>query len=376
MRRRQESKHVMEYYPAQSLVLPITTIRRERRLPREAAMGEVLFKQNSRVESASVVVRGAIPADYVVLDAAPALGLKRDQIITDEMIVASVGNLVDEDDVLVSIGQGRRAKQLVSPIRAVFVRAEGTQVILQSNPDPVEVQAVYPGEIVSVRSSVGVLIESTGALIQCAWGNGKSHFGTFKLEPPGGIESLQGEVLSEYRGNAILMRGPIKSPLAFAVAAAQEIPAIIAGSMHANLRDFALRQTIPVMITDGFGELQMSEIVYNLLRDNMGRQAAFHALQPTRWSTERPEILIPLPSGGQTPPQPETDQPLREGAYVRVTRSPHMGASGRIRRLVEDPRPVENGLRFAGADVQLFSGQIIFVPLANLESLGRPTEPL
>ncbi|HVO42030.1 MAG TPA: hypothetical protein VMT34_05390, partial [Aggregatilineales bacterium] len=73
-------------------------------------------------------------------------------------------------------------------------------------------------------------------------------------------------------------------------------------------------------------------------------------------------------------PVPETNQPLSEGATVRITRAPYAGVAGRVKRIVAAPRAVNSGLRVPCADVQLSSGQVILVPLANLELTGQPAD--
>jgi len=283
-----------------------------------------------------------------------------------------VGDFVERGRVLAQKGDGRGAKTVKSPINDVVARVDEGQIILQITPDPVEVFAMCPGEVTSIRGTTEVLIESVGALIQCAWGNGQHVFSNYKMEPEDGLESLRGEsLLNEFRNSAVVTNRPITSPSTFLIAATQELTGIIAPSMHIDLREVALRQKIPVILTEGFGEQQMSEMVYNLLRDNLGRPALLDATEPQRWSATRPEIIIPLPPGGTLPPPPEVDQPLVEGALVRLLRAPYAGMSGRVRRLVESPRAVENGLRLPGAEVQLSSGQTVFVPLANIAMLGR-----
>jgi hypothetical protein len=141
--------------------------------------------------------------------------------------------------------------------------------------------------------------------------------------------------------------------------------------MAAEMVNRVLEMEIPVALTEGFGEQKMSEIVYNLLRDNTGRQIALDARAPLRFSHERPEIFIPLPSGGGLPPMPERNQPLSEGAQVRIARPPYSGQSGIVRRVFDSPQLMSNGLRSVGADVELMSGKVVFVPLGNMDLLGR-----
>lgn len=359
------------YYPQQSLVLGMATLIRERRLPSNA-IGEVRVSQYADVEPNTEVLRGAIPGEFILIDALKPLRLKKPEDITPDMLRVQVGEVVDTDTPILSIGSGRRARSVFSPVPAIFARLDGGQVILQVDPMPVSVLALTPGRVTTVKGENAVVIETTGALIQGAWGNGKSTFATLTMEPEGGLETLEGDsLLHEQSRTAVVMRGPIRGPNVFSVAAAQSVQALIAPSMSSGLREIALRQTIPVIVTEGFGDLEMSEIVYNLLRGNMGRTVAVDAVEPSRWSGERPEIVIPIGSGGGRPPAPVKDQPLAEGALVRITRAPRAGVSGRVVRLVEAPRAVENGLRLVGAEVQISPEQTVFVPLANLELLGR-----
>lgn len=361
----------MTYYPAQTLVLPLAIIRRERRLP-EGAISESAINEGNRVSPEDVVLRGLVPADFIILDALKPLGLRKVEDLTDAMIITPVGSSVQAGDVILA----NRRRQIKAPSNAVFARLDGGQAILQANPESVEVRAMCTGEVRSVRNNkTEVLIETIGTLIQCTWGNGQRAFSSYKMEPKTGIIALLGEtLLPEYRSFAMVLQKSILSPEVFAAAAQQQMSGLIAPSMHANLRELACQQSYPILLTEGFGELQMSEIVYNLLRDNLTRQALLDASEPSHWSSDRPEIIIPSATSGITATAPETNQPLETGATVRVTRAPYAGQSGQVRRLVELPRAVDNGLRLSGAEVQLASGRSVFVPLANLEMLGRPVE--
>jgi hypothetical protein len=56
---------------------------------------------------------------------------------------------------------------------------------------------------------------------------------------------------------------------------------------------------------------------------------------------------------------------------IRLKRDPNMGTTGKIVDLPESPILLDNGLRVMAAQVQLVTGETMFVPLANLEVLGR-----
>ncbi len=363
----------MPYYPEHTFILGLTTIRRERRLPPGAVNGEIMVKDHHRVEAPTeVLIRGAASGAYIILDVRKPLGLRPGDEINPEMFQVQPGNVVTKGQPLAVRGQGRQAKTLKAPTDAVVARIEDGRLILQADPEWVEVTAMCPGEITSLRPPNEVLLETTGALIQCAWGNGKRVYTLFRPEPDEGIEAMKGNpLMAQYRSTAILTARPIQSSAVFSAALEQEVTAIIAPSLRSSLREAALRQTIPVILTEGFGDQRMSETVYNLLQANQGRPALIDATEPERWSAHRPEIIIPLPTGGTRAKAPDTEQPLAEGTLVRITRAPYAGLSGTIQRISAAPRTIENGLRVPGADVQLSSGKTVFIPLANLEMLGR-----
>ncbi|HRE47208.1 MAG TPA: hypothetical protein PLD47_05735 [Aggregatilineales bacterium] len=362
------------YYPAQTLVLGATVIRKERAFP-PGASGKAQVRQGAPVQPDTVVLSGSQPGDFVILDALAALGINDPSLISQDVLQVRPGERIQDGQPIFSLGSGRREKVMSSPIPAVFIRLDGTNVILRRDPVDVEVRALLPGSISSVKGETSVTVETIGAFVQGGWGNGKEAYATLTLEPEGGIESLAGgdDMVQRVQGTAIILTKPITSLSVFTIAQNRELAALVAPSMPSALREIALRQPFPVLLTEGFGDHPMSEIVYNVLRGNANRPAGIDARTSGRWSLARPDITVPLSTTAK-PPAPEINQPVVVGAKVRLTRAPHAGHSGRVYRLPTSPRPLENGLLALGAEVQLTSGEVVFVPLANLELLGRPLE--
>jgi hypothetical protein len=365
----------MQFYPETNLILAMATIRRDRKLPDDVAAGEVLVGERQRVDPSEVVLRGARAGDYRILPINPRVfGVRKVEDILPEWIQVQPGAFVKKDAVLIQKGSNRRAPKLVAPSDCLVTRIEPDRFILQENPIPVDVKAVYGGMVSAIRSRREIQIEAVGALIQCAWGNGKNAFALVNEEPEAGLESLADEeLLTTFRGQILLLRKTLTEQT-ITLALKQEAAGIIAPSMSSELRMKAVELPIPIVLTEGFGGQKMSEIVYNLLRDNAGRQLALDAIEPKRFSADRPEIFIPLPSGGGLPPMPDRDQPLVEGLQVRIVRAPQDGLAGRIKRVIPTPQPLDNGLRSAGAEIELPNGKVVFVPLANIEVLGRPAD--
>lgn len=361
----------MPYYPEVTVIQGLTRVRRVRRLPPQAAPRPTHTITGAPVDAIHVVLEGDLLRDYRILDVAKALKLKRvDPERLDEMIEVSVGQRVQLGTELARRGRRRRAKVLHSPATGQVVKIDEGRIILQVSEQTVEVKARIPGEVEEVEPHY-VRLTGQGALIQCAWGNGHFVYQTYRFLPEGGfVELSKLDVrISEYRHIMVISPVPItKGDLL--VAQQQEVAGVVAPSMPVDLREFALQLTFPVLLTEGFGQRRRTELIYTLLRSNMGRQAAFDAAIPDRWASERPEIMIPLPSGGHTPPFPSVDEPLQVGAKVRITRAPWESIVGKVTDLPDAPQQIDNGLRVPSARVQVTESQTVLVPLANLELLG------
>lgn len=362
----------MAFYPETNLILAMTTVRRDRRLPDDVTAGEVLVGERSKVDPTTPVLRGNRAGAYRIVPIVPRLfGVKKLEDVLPEWTQVQTGQVIKKDAPLIQKSEQKRAPRLLAPVDSVVTRIEVDRIILQENPVPVEIKAIYSGLVSAIRSKREVQIEAVGALIQCAWGNGQSTFSVFSEEPAEGLQSLaQEELMTTYRGQILLTQNPLMMQT-LDIAIKQEVAGIIAPSMSSELRLKAIGMSMPIVLTEGFGGQKMSQIVYNLLRDNSGRQTALDAVEPTRFSADRPEIFIPLPTGGGLPPMPERDQALAVGSQVRIARAPLAGATGQIRRVVEAQQTLDNGLRSAGAEVTLTNGKTVFVPLGNLELLGR-----
>jgi hypothetical protein len=362
----------MPFYPETTVVHGLVRVLRDRALPTEAVPRTVHSTiVGGVVEAFSVILEGDILREYRILDVAKELKVRKpdpDQI--DEFITVAENERVESGQELARRGRGRRAKRVTAPADGLVVRIEGQFIIFQVSERAIEVQAKIPGEIEKAESHL-VRVAGNGALLQCAWGNGQFAYDAYKFLPEGGfVELTKMDVqISEYRGMVLISPFPV-SQGDLLVAQQQEVHGVVAPSMPSNLREFALKLSFPVLLTEGFGQRRPTALIYRLLQDNMGRQAAFNAAIPDRWSDDHPEIMIPLPSGGSLPPTPTLDQALTVGAHVRIMRAPWDGMIGEVVELPDAPQVVGNGLRVPSAKVRLPNERIGVVPLANLESLG------
>ncbi len=355
------------YFPEQRHILALAAIRRERFLP-ERAIGEVEARGGEKVDLRDVVARGAIPARYLMIDAAGFFGLKDTDDLKPMMKVWE-GARVEARQVLAGKPNGR-GKKLLSPVAGVVAHVGDGRIILEETPEIIEVEAGLTGQVVDIEEGRGVVIETSGAVLQGVWGNNRLQIGTLRAEPSDGLESVGDEMNMQFRGTVVLSRRPLRAA-GLRVAQAQSLSGVIAPSMDVSLIDRARELRSAVLLTEGFGAIRMSSFVFGFLEGLIGKQTTVDALDADRIGARRPEIIVNLPvRSGQRPPEPDLNLTLKPGINVRITRGDHAGMVGAVAHLPKTPYLLENGLRVPCAQVQLSAGESAFVPLANLEVFG------
>ena len=359
-----------EFYPDQTVILPQTTIRRERLLPPDV-VGEVLVREGERVSAVDLVARGVRSSRYVILDLKRMLGVSDDEDL-ERLLQVAMHEPVTEGQVIAGEPDGRKKRGPVikSPVKGRVLRLVEGRLVIQTGLSEIVVRAGYNGLVASIRGHRGILLETTGALVQGVWGNGASQFGALRVEPREGLEALEvDEFSTEWRGAIVVTTQPLTERVLRHIES-QGLGGIIGPSMHTELIPVARDLKIPIMLTEGFGQGVMSSLVYSVLEPLAGRQTALNAYRPERGASDRPEVIVPQRADASAVP-PARNEPLRIGSEVRITRQPYLGVVGKVKTLPGLPRVIENGLRLPVAEVVLSSGRMVTVPLVNLELFGR-----
>jgi len=375
----------MSFYPDHTFIATNRRVERVRLLPPDVS-GEALVKVGDKVKPDDVVLRGVRLSDYTIIDVAAHVGLPADHPHLQE----SLGGLEVGQKLTSGTPLGTPTKRLPkrrlpqTPAPAVVRLVENGRVILQVNPEVVEIQARFPGVVTQVEAGLGVAIETIGALIQCAWGNGKYSAGPYAFEP-GTLAGEGGEFkglsdflkldirLSPYRAKTIILTRPI-TEFDLLVIEQQELNGLVAPCAPLSLLPKAQALPVPVLLTEGFGNLPPTSYLYDLLLENCTYQAVFNGEQVPDQLGARPEIIIL--TGERTDAQaPTADLPLFVGQKVRTLRPPYQGRVGVISDLPAQPQVLENGLRVACAQVRLQSGEKILIPRMNLAILGQDEPP-
>jgi len=355
----------MPYIPPTSHVTLLATLKRERFLP---IPGKVVAKMGQRMEASNVVAHTIIAHHHRLVDIARRLGVPNDK--ADHFMVKQEGDPVKKGEPL---AVRKSFLNLVttrepSPVDGEVVLVGDGKVLLAAISEPFELKAGLPGTIIDLVPDRGVTIETSGALLEGVWGNGRDDFAV--LRALGGPEDvLLPEQLEMGLRGVILAAGLLEDKAVFKQMLEVRLRGLILGSLRAELLPEVQKLPIPVLVTEGFGSQGFSLAAHTLLTTNNGREVWINAQAWDRYAGKRPEVIIPLPSPGQSPPQPADGQALQAGLRVRIVRGPRAGRVGEVKALSERAVLLPSGLRTPVASVQLDQSHEpeVTVPFANLE---------
>jgi hypothetical protein len=312
-----------------------------------------------------VIATAEIPGGYHLLDLEEGLGTRIKRL--DTVLVKQIGESILEGQVLART-RGLVKKEFQSPVSGTVLDARSGKVLIEVSAEHVELMALYPGKISRVVPERGAEIEITGALIQGAWGTGRELRGRLELLALDGNLPMVAEMITSSHMGVILVGGRTLDVDILAAAAENQVAAIVVGSMDSALIPAIKASDVPVMLTEGFGDLPIDARTFDLLRQHSGSETCFSPVVQMRGHVRRPELIIALPTDGDVPVI-EYDGRLRVGMRVRALRAPYAGQVGQVVSLPALPQRVESGLRTRGAVVELDTGRRVFVPRENLEML-------
>jgi hypothetical protein len=358
----------MAYLPAASHVTLLATLRRERLLP---LMGEVTVQPRERVEAADVVARTFVADRHHLLDVARKLGLPDDK--TDSAMLKQGGEPVKlgEPIALRKTMLGLRKLTARSPADGRLVAAAGGKALIAAISKPYELRAGIPGQVVTILQGRGVVIETTGALLEGVWGNGREDSAPLRLLGDSPQTTLTASLVEMDLRGALLACGQLGDAAVLKTIAEVRPRGLIVGGLAPSLLPQAQALDFPVLVVEGFGGRGFSAPAYALLKSNAGREAWLNAVTRDRFQGKRPELVVPLPSPSTPPLLPMEGEALAAGKRVRVLRGREAGKVGTVLDLSEAPVLVASGLRVRVARVALEGGAAggTEVPVANIELL-------
>lgn len=358
-----------------------TTVRKLRELP---IQGKVLCKVGDEVTAEQVVAEAELQGEMRIVRASDELGLAPTEL--PRALKVKEGDSVSKDDMLAEISGlwGLFRQSVSSPLSGVieFISTTTGHIGVRAPATKLELSAYISGRVVEVQEGRSALIESNGAYVQGIFGVGGERLGKLKILPIGQNETFEARHVPADAAGQILVGGKNVSYVAIKAA----IKAHAVGIVTSSVDDGALRELlgydigvaitgdeqipITLIITEGFGDLPLSNRVIDILKLHDGKVCSINGATQVRAGAIRPEIIIPLASPpAEISSHDEGDGSLAVGRRIRCVRVPYFGELGTITELPTDPERIETGAWTRVLRATLDRGESVTVPRANVERI-------
>jgi len=257
------------------------------------------------------------------------------------------------------------------------------QVLLRGAPIPVEVKAYLEGEVTDVYPREGVEVKCWGSFVQGIFGIGGETHGEIKVVSKDNKAVLdEKDITPELKGKVII-GGSLVTAAALNKAIAVGVRGIVVGGFNdKDLRDFlgydlgvAITgnedKGITLVVTEGFGQINMADHTYALLKSKEGCLACINGATQIRAGVIRPEVVIPLAEGkmGADEGTKASSHGLEVGSPIRVIRHPYFGVIGKVTNLPSPLQKLESESMARVLEVELEDGRRAVIPRANVELL-------
>ena len=347
--------------------------------------GDVVVKVGDRVSPDTVVARTNLPGAVEPVNVANLLGVPPEDVPL--CMLKKQGEHVEQGEV---IGQSKSFFGLFKS--EAKAKSAGTiesvshvtgQVLLRGHPVPVEVKAYVEGEVTEIFEREGVAVRTWATFVQGIFGIGGETHGAIRMACRTPEEVLdEGHILPEHK-DCVVVGGSLVTASALKKAISIGARAIVVGGFDdQDLRDFLGHDLgvaitgsedlgVTLVVTEGFGGINMAGHTFALLRDSEGKQASVNGATQIRAGVIRPEVVIPLQAGQEAPTNGEDADSagLAIGSPIRVIRDPHFGRLGKVSALPPELKKLESESMARILEVEFNGGERATIPRANVEAL-------
>jgi len=361
-------------------VLANTSSQKIRQLPLK---GEVLVEVGDKVNADTVVASTHIPGNVQMLNVARQLNVEA-EAVPDCMLVKIDENIEKGQIIAESKGLfGYFKNQLKSPIDGTLANVSNItgQALLSEPPIAIEVDAFSAGTIKEILPDEGVIVNSNGALVQGILGIGGESHGEIAVLVKSRDEIISKALINESHAGKIVIAGAYLPLDVFTHAQALGVNGIVVGGFDydalSSILGFNLGVAvtgsedlgISLMLTEGFGEIEMAEGTFNLFKQFDGKFASINGSTQIRAGVIRPEVMIPHTEDIESTELKESDMIICEGSPVRVIRAPYFGKVGEVVSLPAPLVKMESETMVRVAEVEFETGDVVTIPRANLEMI-------
>ncbi|MDD2889244.1 MAG: hypothetical protein PHE49_01205 [bacterium] len=359
-----------------------TKVRKERRLPLK---GEVIVTIGTKVTAETMVARTELPGDVNPLNIGGLLGVPPEDI--EHYLMKHPGDSLTKGEPIAQTKGlfGFMKTTINSPIDGTFESLSKItgQAILRQPPTLVAINAYIDGIVTEILESEGVIIDTVGAFIQGIFGIGGETVGILKKAVTNPTDVLTAQDISPADKDKILIAGSYVTCETMKKAVECGCKGIIVGGIgDQELKEFlgydigvaitgTEKKGLTLIVTEGFGPMQMAKRTFELLCSFDGRRASINGATQIRAGVLRPEVIIPLS-------EDEKDiKAVKEieikgvdiGTRVRIIREPYFGKLGKVKSLPSELRQIETGTKVRTFEITLDDGTDAILPRANVEMI-------
>jgi len=315
---------------------------------------------------------------------AELLGLEPSEV--KEALKKGVGDDVVKDEVLAEHRSffGLFRSEARSPVAGMIelISPVSGHVGVREHPTPIEVTAYVRGKVAEVIPNEGVTVETQGAFIQGIFGIGGERLGELKMLASKPSDKLTEDVITADMKGKIIVGGSNVSGSALRRAHELGVLGIVAGAIidkdlleflgydigvaitgHEDIR-------ITLIVTEGFGTINMAERTFELLKSLDGKTASINGATQIRAGVIRPEIVVPMGDGQLAAEEKSDEQILEIGTHIRIIREPYFGLLGHVTKLPPELTTIDSGAKVRILEAQLEDGRAVTVPRANVEIIA------
>ncbi len=345
--------------------------------------GEVMVKVGDKVNSDTVVARTHLPGAVEPVNVANILGVPPEDVI--HYMLKKEGDTVKEGEVT-----AKRKSFFGLFTSECKCKSKGTiesishitgQILIRGNPQPVEIKAYLNGEVVEVYSEEGVAVSTWGSFIQGIFGIGGETHGKIKMVSQDNTSVLTEKEIDKDCAGRVIVGGSLLTADAIKKAISVGAKGVVGGGFgDRELRDFlgydlgvaitgSEELGITLVITEGFGQINMAERTFALLKSKEGQEACINGATQIRAGVIRPEVVIPTQGDVQKKAEEEGFENigLEQGKPIRVIREPHFGRLGKVVGLPAPLQKLESESFARVLEVEFEDKTKAIIPRANVE---------
>ncbi|MCK6466676.1 MAG: hypothetical protein L6Q53_00595 [Candidatus Brocadia sinica] len=346
--------------------------------------GDVIVGKGDTLKAEDVVASTHLPGKIHAINAVNRLGIQPKDI--REYMLKKEGDAVRKDEIIAETKPWIKILKtvLLSPITGTIetISTVTGQVLLRETPKPIQVFAYVDGTVTEVMEKEGVVMETTATFIQGIFGVGGETVGELVIAVNKSDDILTTDCILPTHKDKIIVGGSFIQHDAMDKARKIGVKGIIVGGLDdKNLKkllgyDLGVAITgseeigITLIITEGFGQIQMAQRTFELLKSRSGAKTSINGATQIRAGVVRPEIIIPY---SNKTAKEELDKPLDRGMEIgdtiRVIRVPYFGKIGKIKALPFSPLTIETEATVRILEVEFPDGSTAIVPRANVEMI-------